>query len=225
MDLPKSPPSLYLDIEGVNLCRHGSVSIVQLLVVPQNRTYLLDVHTLKDAAFNTPGATGQTLKHILEAEAIPKVFFDVRNDSDALFAHFAISLAGVQDLQLMELATRRRSKLRLSGLAKCIEYDLRLTLAERRAWTAAKTMGKNLFAPEKGGSYEVFNQRPLSEAIALYCTQDVQFMPMLWKTYSERLTASWAMRVLMETGVRVRNSQARGYQPNGPHKSLGPWIG
>jgi exonuclease 3'-5' domain-containing protein 1 len=225
LDLPTSPPSLYLDIEGVKLCRHGSISIIQLLVVPQNRTYLIDIHTLKDAAFNTPGATGQTLKHILEAETIPKVFFDVRNDSDALFAHFEINLAGIQDLQLMELATRRHSKRFLSGLAKCIDYDLRLTFAEKSAWTATKTRGKNLFAPEKGGSYEVFNQRPLSEVIALYCTQDVQFMPMLWNTYSERLTTSWATKVATETEVRVRSSQSKGYQPNGSHKSFGPWTG
>jgi hypothetical protein len=37
-------------------------------------------------AFSTAGTNGQTLKTILESETIPKVFFDVRNDSDALYS-------------------------------------------------------------------------------------------------------------------------------------------
>ncbi|KAF4635544.1 hypothetical protein G7Y89_g2545 [Cudoniella acicularis] len=50
-------PTMYIDLDGVNLCR-------------------------------------KTLKDILQDEKIPKVFFDVRNDSDALFikAHAPLNL-------------------------------------------------------------------------------------------------------------------------------------
>lgn len=97
VSLPTSPPSLYLDLEGVYLSRHGSVSILQIHVSPNNRTYLIDIHVLGDKAFSTTGASGQTLKGILESDLIPKVFVDVRNDSDTLFSHFGIDLANVQD--------------------------------------------------------------------------------------------------------------------------------
>lgn len=49
-----------------------------------------------------------SLQSILESPKTPKVFFDVRTDSDALFAQFGIKLAGIIDLQLMELASRSR---------------------------------------------------------------------------------------------------------------------
>lgn len=224
LDLPTTPPSLYLDIEGVSLGRHGSVSIVQLLVLPTNLTYLIDIHTLRSAAFTTAGTTGgHTLKSILEDASIPKVFFDVRNDSDALYSHFSVSLAGIHDIQLMELATRPRSKKFLHGLARCITSDLSLGGYEQRRWMDQKNRGKRLFAPELGGSYEVFNERPMGEDIALYCTQDVQFMPKLWAYYAARLTAAWRTRVRAETLSRVRESQMPYYDGRGRDRAFGPW--
>ncbi|EFX06436.1 hypothetical protein CMQ_6757 [Grosmannia clavigera kw1407] len=152
---PTTPPSLYIDLEGVYLFREGTVSILQVYVLPLGRAYLLDVHTLKDAAFLTPGTNGRTLKDLLESSAIPKVFFDVRNDSDALFFHFKINLAGVQDLQLMELASRTHSRKYVAGLAKCIDRDGNLSPAKGAKWKATKEKGLKMFMPESGGSYEV----------------------------------------------------------------------
>lgn len=68
VDLPTAPPSLYLDLEGVNLCRHGTLTIMQLFVAPQNHAYLIDVYVLGEAAFSTKGANGQTFKDILESK-------------------------------------------------------------------------------------------------------------------------------------------------------------
>jgi exonuclease 3'-5' domain-containing protein 1 len=109
---PPTPfsPTMYLDLEGINLCRHGSISVLTLLIdtgTPTRHVYLIDVHTLGARAFNTTGTKLKTLKDILQDEKIPKVFFDVRNDSDALFAHLGIALKGVEDVQLMENATRQ----------------------------------------------------------------------------------------------------------------------
>ncbi|RSL77845.1 hypothetical protein CEP52_017682 [Fusarium oligoseptatum] len=106
--LPTTPPSLYVDLEGVNLCRHGSVSILQIYVLPHDRAYIIDVHTLGDQCFSTPEGNGVTFRQIPASQSIPNVFFDVRNDSDALYSHFNVNLAGVQDLQLMECSTRSR---------------------------------------------------------------------------------------------------------------------
>jgi len=98
--------------------------------IPTRRICLFDVHLLGAQAFNTAGVKQKTLKDILQDDKIPKVFFDVRNDSDALFAHFGVALQGVEDVQLIESATRRTTKSRkfLSGLAKCVEENVLISL-------------------------------------------------------------------------------------------------
>ncbi|KFY20822.1 hypothetical protein V491_03398 [Pseudogymnoascus sp. VKM F-3775] len=223
LDLPISAPSLYIDIEGVNLSRLGSVSILQVLVQPQDKTYLVDIHTLGSKAFDTAGVTGQTLKDILESTTIPNVFFDVRNDSDALFSHFGVNLACLQDIQLMELATRTFSRRCVNGLARCIERDLAMTQSERQQWAEGKDKGRRLFAPELGGSYEVFNLRPLAEEIALYCTQDVKLMPRLWSLYSKRLSPAWARKVEIATKDRIALSHTAEYNGKEKH-GLGTMV-
>ncbi|KAL4934844.1 ribonuclease H-like domain-containing protein [Aspergillus oleicola] len=179
-DLPTSPPSLYVDLEGVKLSRHRTISILQIYVSPHDNTYLVDVHTLNGECFTHKAASGTNLKMILDSPSIPKVIFDVRHDSDALYGHFRIDLAGVQDLQLIELATRTFPKRRVNSLTRCIENDADMTFSERQKWKATKEKGLKLFAPERGGSYEVFNTRPLAEEIIEYCVQDVRFLPKLW---------------------------------------------
>jgi exonuclease 3'-5' domain-containing protein 1 len=223
-DLPTRPPSIYVDLEGVNLSRHGTISILQLFILPTNQTYLVDVYTLGEAAFLTCAANGKTLKTILESEAIPKAFFDVRNDSDALYSHFGINLAGICDIQLMELATRSFSKRCVNGLAKCIEKDLAMTKREKRIWMSTKETGIKLFAPERGGSYEVFNIRPIPEDIRQYCMQDVQFLPRLWEHYSFKLSPIWATMVEDAAKDRVKLSQTATYVGEGHHMALGPWT-
>lgn len=214
---------LYVDLEGVHLSRQGTISILQLLVPLQNKVYLIDVYTLGSQVFSTAGPNGQTLKTIFESKTITKVFFDVRNDSDALYSHFGICLAGVEDLQVMEFATRRNSGRFVSGLSKCIEKGLVMTVAERKIWLATKEKGLKLFAPERGGSYEIFNVRPLSEEIALYCIQDVQCLPRLRLGYLSKLGPGLLAKVKKATDDRVKLSQSRMYNGHGKHMAVGPW--
>lgn len=151
-----------------------------------------------------------------------KVFFDVRNDSDALFAHYGVNLAGIQDLQLMELATRSHRKAFVTGLAKCIEKDAPMTYSERQTWRQVKESGKRHFAPELGGSYEVFNMRPLPEKIKQYCVQDVQFLPKLWKLYNNKMTPRVRDWVLRESAKRVVLSQSPTYTEQGRGQAIAP---
>ena len=85
------------------------------------------------------------MKAILESEQFPKVFFDVRNDSDGLYSHFQIKLSGVVDLQLLEFATRGVLGKYLKGLSKCISETTALSWAESRE---VKEAGQKLFDPE-----------------------------------------------------------------------------
>lgn len=222
--LPTQPPSLYLDIEGVNLSRHGSISILQLLVLPKSHIFLIDIFVLQEKAFYTSNTSGTNLQSILESALVPKVFFDVRNDADALFAHFQISMQGIYDVQLLEVATRTHSKDRVFGLARCVEMDAQLPVEDIAVWKAAKQKGVSLFAPEHGGSYEVFNSRPMLQDIVDYCMQDVVYLPVLWMLYTQKISTKWIRKVQDETRERLRASQTAAYEPRGKNKKLSPWA-
>lgn len=107
-DLPTSPPSLYLDLEGIDLSRDGTIALLQLFVSPKSKVYIVDVYRLGTIAFYTPGSDNITsFRSILCSPDIPKVFFDCRNDSDALHEHTGTVLQGVIDVQVMEVSTSR----------------------------------------------------------------------------------------------------------------------
>jgi exonuclease 3'-5' domain-containing protein 1 len=223
-DLPTIQASLCLDLEGVNLCRHGSISLLAIYVQAKRHVYLVDVYKLQSEAFKIENDKGITLEAILQNQQITKVFFDVRNDSDALHHHYGIKLQGIEDVQLMENASRPVFRKRyIRGLEKCIEYDAPMSPTEKMEWKGVKDVGHKMFRPEAGGSYEVFNQRPLSDAILRYCINDVQYLPLLRNLYMNKLDKSWKSKVEVETKNRVTESQQPSYQPQGEDKRYGPW--
>lgn len=218
--LNTSSPILYLDLEGTKLGRDGSISILTLYVVPRKTIYLIDVHGMRDQAFRTLHPSGTSLRSVLESPSIKKVFFDVRNDSDALFAHYGISLDGVQDLQLMELATRKGSKRLVAGLAKCIENDSAISTAKKAEWKQQKERTGRFF---KDGRYGIFDERPLTPEIIQYCASDVAFLPGLYDVYDGKLNHSWQVMVQDATKDRIKLSQSANYNGQASDKVLGPW--
>jgi exonuclease 3'-5' domain-containing protein 1 len=222
-------PTMYVDLEGVNLGREDSLSILTLLIdtgLSASRVCLIDVHTLGTKAFETAGSQGMTLKGILQDEKIPKVFFDVRSDSDALFAHFKVALQGVEDVQLMESAMRKTTASRrlLNGLKKCPENNLLMSSGDDSfaSWNKTKDKGKQLFKAGGGGLSGIFNQRPMCADVVSYCVGDVQHLPELREKFSPR-TSSWRDLVTEETKRRVAASQESHYQPRGPDRAIAPW--
>jgi exonuclease 3'-5' domain-containing protein 1 len=65
INLPTKPPSLYIDLEGVNLSRQGTISILQIHIAPQNKFYLIDIHKLGSQAFDTSDKQNYTLRSVL----------------------------------------------------------------------------------------------------------------------------------------------------------------
>ncbi len=223
-NLPTDSPSIYIDLEGIRLSRQGSISLITIFAQSRNCAYLVDVHSLQSSAFSTEAPDGTTLKSILESPAIIKVFFDLRNDSDALHHHYGVRLRGVEDVQLMENARRPAARRRfLSGLEKCIDSDAPISPREKLDWKLAKQKGLKLYHPDRGGSYDVFNARPIDMDIVRYCVNDVQFLPQLRSLYWRRLNGEWKRMVTEETEKRVLESQSVGYQPQSPGKKFGPW--
>jgi exonuclease 3'-5' domain-containing protein 1 len=227
-DLPIHSPSLYFDLEGVRLGRLGSVSLISLYVAPQIKTYVIDVHLLHSEAFSTLSSNSElSLKKVLESPNIPKVFFDCRNDSDALYSHFEISLDGVIDLQLLELAARCPPRDYVAGLNKCVQTASSVPDATKRAWQETKITVGRLYDPKRGGSYEVFNERPLRPDILRYCAHDVEVLAILWDEYSTKLRkpdeGPWRCMIRHETIKRIKLSQSPHYDGQAESKKYGPW--
>ncbi|KAJ9646537.1 hypothetical protein H2201_000626 [Coniosporium apollinis] len=213
-------PRMYFDAEGNNLGRHGTLSVLQVYVLPLDHVYLIDVTTLKGAAFDTPGKGGLTLRMILEDPAVLKVFFDVRGDSDALHAHHSIKLRGIHGLQLMHLGTLEfvDGLQKLPSLEICIRNHAGISAEEQDAMPALKRAGKQLFCTGFG----VFDERPLKAPLAEYCVQDVQHMPTLWTAYANLLTKEkWAL-VLDMSRARVNGSQSVEFTRTNWNKSSVP---
>ncbi|KAJ7779269.1 ribonuclease H-like domain-containing protein [Mycena metata] len=223
--------SLAVDLEGVALCRSGTLCLVQLKASGSDVIWLIDVVVLGASAFEESGPGGKSLKRVLESRSVKKIFFDVRNDSDALFNLFGITLANVYDLQLLEVAVRSSQPGRpprfLKGLVPSLEtYVAPLkSAAVVRNWGRVKEAGLRLFAPERGGRYEVFEERPLAPAVAEYCAQDVALLHDLEIALKRMIGSAgrnWEQRIYAESLVRVGCARQANYVPRGQHKALVP---
>lgn len=228
-------PALFLDCDGRRLCRTGPLAILELYLNTPSRshTYIIHVDVLEDRTFSTLSTNGQyMLRKILEDPALPKIFFDVRMDADALYGQYGIALAGTIDLQLMELSARAlrdgRSDGRLHSLARCLDRDSGLDPAEIARLTSARSRGKTLWDPALGGTYDVFETKPLSPAILAYCEANVRVMPRLFEVYNARLgnKVSLAEREDHDACRILKASQDRVAMARGPPReatSKGPW--
>ncbi|TFK18245.1 hypothetical protein FA15DRAFT_760705 [Coprinopsis marcescibilis] len=204
-----STPNVAVDIEGIRLNRSGKVCIVQLKSNLSDIIWLLDVTTLGASAFNQTDAHGTSIRHILENPRVKKIFFDVRNDADALYNQYGVDMVNVCDLQILELAVRRSNKRHskmLTGLGKCLESYL--TMGPE--WVQTKDEGRRLFAPELGGSYDVFENRPLDPRLVRYCAHDVLLLDDLEISLRRnfgRYGTNWNARVIAASNSRVQEAK------------------
>lgn len=220
--LQRSFGSIYMDLEGINLSRHGSISLIQILAPSFEQAFIVDIHILGMTAFDTVGSEGKSLKDVMESKTIKKYLFDVRNDSDALYALFGVRLAGVVDVQLLELASRKGMKYALCGLAKCIEQEQALPSQALLQWQNTKKDVTKRFDPKLGGTYEVFNIRPLPQVLIDYCVGDVELLPLLSTIYQNRMSCHWSEKARVETEKRLEESRSPSYKHHGRQKGLGP---
>ncbi|KAH9896369.1 ribonuclease H-like domain-containing protein [Xylariomycetidae sp. FL2044] len=217
--LSSTPPSskLYLDLEGNKLSRNGTISIITILAHATQTTSLIDVQVLGKSAFTTPDADGKTLKSILEDPNTPKYLWDLRNDADALWAHYQVRLAGVTDVQLLENAARPGDKTYLRGLETCVTKDLNLKFMASHRWTKTKREIRALM------SQDIFSRRPMDVKTMQYCANDVAVLPDLHILYMKRLDSQWKEKVATESTRRVDQACAPAYEPQSEAKKLGPW--
>ncbi|KAJ6598257.1 hypothetical protein DFH09DRAFT_1394359 [Mycena vulgaris] len=189
------------------------------------------VIVLRASAFEETGANGNSLNSILESRSVKKLFFDVRNDSDALFNLFGVTLANVYDLQLLEVAVRTSKPGKPPRFVKSLVSSLESYVvplkssAVVRDWARVKEAGLRLFAPEHGGRYEMFEDRPLAPPLQEYCAQDVTLLHELEAALRRNIGPfgrNWEQRVSAESAVRVAVARQANYTPRGPEKALVP---
>ena len=111
-------------------------------------------------------------------------------DSDALFHQFNVSLQGVLDIQMLDLALRKQmhsnTQYRM-GLSACLETYLP-ELAAKYNFKAVKAATTKRFAPEKGGDSALWEKRPMDAGMVQYATLDTVFLRVLAATIQHRLT-------------------------------------
>lgn len=217
IDSIPSGATLYLDLEGKNLSRNGTITIITILVHPTKVTKLIDVQTLGSAAFTTPATNRKTFKTILEDPLVSKCLWDVRNDAYALWVHYKVRLACVTDIQLLENASRVGGKTYVRGLNTCVEKDLRLGFMELHGWARTKR------AVTTRMTNDVFSRRPLDAETEKYCMNDVLHLPALQDTYTKRLDSRWMKKAMDESARRVVEACSPEYEPQSENKKLGPW--
>ncbi len=217
--LSSIPPSstLYLDLEGYRLSRHGTISLITILIHPRRVVRLIDILTLGKSAFTTASNNGKSLKSIFEDPNISKCIWDVRNDADALWALYHVDLVGVTDIQLLENASRAADKTYIHGLDKSVQSDLKLGLMEIHRWTRTKKEVQNLMPAN------IFASRPMDEKTIHYCANDVVHLPDLHALYLKRMRGDWLHKAMEESTRRVAEAHSPGYDPESLTKKLGPW--
>jgi exonuclease 3'-5' domain-containing protein 1 len=152
------------------------------------------------------------------------MFYDCRNDVDALWNLHRVFPMNIWDLQLQELCYRRvRSKQTrlLNGLAKALTEHLGNMSAD---WKSHKYQGRKLFAPELGGSYKVSEARPLDPRVLAYSAADVELLFALRDALHRVQRAPWPSRIEAEGAKRALAAKGAAFAGKGRHMALAPTL-
>ena len=161
----KSP--IVIDLEGSNLGRRGSVTMLQVAGSPE-QVYCFDVMQMGDFAF-------QMLKPLLEDISIVKLCYDCRCDADALLHLHGIYLRGVYDLQILfTLLFQASSDPYLKGLYHALQMPHIIEHEIRDEVLSRKRECKRMMQTASGRL--LFAQRPVPPYILEYCALDVVFL-------------------------------------------------
>ncbi|CAJ2512600.1 Uu.00g007190.m01.CDS01 [Anthostomella pinea] len=211
--LPTKLPSLYLDYQGP---ADGNV-ITLCLFIPPNVIYRVLLGTRRSVDPSASNAMGVSLKTILESDYIPKVTFDVRSPSSVMFRHHGISLDGIRDLQLMELASRnaKQHKKYLTRFTKCVDHDIPSSNDVRKRWQDTSNVD----------DYHVFNVLGHAPRSTM---KRVEIYPTLYSIYYAKLHLSreafWLCESRFQLQERVMASQDTKFAVGKKDNALGPAV-
>ncbi|KAF7918048.1 hypothetical protein BELL_0077g00130 [Botrytis elliptica] len=251
LTIPTCTSTLYLSISPRNITTPSILIIHWIPphlhgAAQNNPTYLLDLSTLSAKTlvnthssqrsltimqFTHAPSPGQafeadipeyiSLRNLFESPHISKVVFDVRDISHFLYTECHISLAGVKDLQLMELAVRDVGKDNLGDLAKCVELHSPLSSALKKEWEAKRVA---LLTIES----QPCEQRPMRQDTMQYYAGEVNMLPGIYRVLCTKLRTEklsfWRNEIETTTKNRIEASQSPIYNIVEKNRAWGSWT-
>jgi len=200
-----------VDLEGVDVCRLGKVSLIQVST-HSGEVFLFDITALGRAAFDAGG-----LRELFQSRKVRKVIFDGRADNDALHHHFNSLMENAYDLQILHALKFSSSDDRfVKGFQKCLDASGVLSPADGHQASVLKERGKRCFSPDFGGSYSVWEQRPLRQILIDYAVADVQHLLQMKRQWSNPSHDATVEALTRERIWKAVNSPVA---PKGSHMS------
>ncbi|KAK6236773.1 3'-5' exonuclease domain - like 8 [Theobroma cacao] len=162
------------DCEGVDLCRHGTLCIMQLAF--PDAIYLVD-------AIEGGEALIKACKPALESSYIKKVIHDCKRDSEALYFQFGIKLHNVMDTQIAySLIEEQEGRTRL-----LYDYISFVSLLADPRYCGISYQEKEEVRLLLRQDPKFWTYRPLSELMVRAATDDVRFLLYIYHMMMEKL--------------------------------------
>ncbi|KAM5477096.1 hypothetical protein MauCBS54593_000367 [Microsporum audouinii] len=176
-------------------------------------------------------STGTTLRCILECPILRKTVFDVRNGSDILLDQYKDILGGIEDIQLMELATRNGSKEYVRGLVTCVRNDSPLSKDDKAVTLATTRLAEKSFLLRKcrvNFFSKLLGKERLSGKARGYCTHSVAVLPGLYDSYVVKLNRHtdnfWRYWLHLATKGRINLTQQPAFNIYSRKNAYGPGM-
>ena len=184
-----------VDCKGNNLGRVGSLDILTIGTL-NRKVFLFDIAKLGSHAFDFG------LRELLESENMTKLMYDCRNDSDALAHLYKVKLAGVLDLQLVELDKRpkfkRRNGKKFPGL-KSLRESFDEYIDDDKTGELKERVSEQIWNAQLSGA-TIWDKRPLDTEFENYCAVDTVKLFTLQKVFKKKMDKD---RMLEATRERI----------------------
>ncbi|KAJ1442760.1 Ribonuclease H-like superfamily [Sesbania bispinosa] len=171
---PQSQLVIGFDCEGVDLCRNGTLCIMQLAF--PDAVYLVDAIQGGDVLI-------KACKPALESTYITKVIHDCKRDSEALYFQFGIKLNNVVDTQIAySLIEEQEGRKRLPD-----DYISFVSLLADPRYCGISYLEKEEVRVLLRQDPKFWTYRPLSELMVRAAADDVRFLLYIYHRMMEKL--------------------------------------
>ncbi|CAN6583010.1 unnamed protein product [Malus baccata var. baccata] len=174
------------DCEGVDLCRHGTLCIMQVCLAFPDAIYLVDAIQGGVMLINA-------CKPALESSYITKVIHDCKRDSEALYFQFGIKLNNVVDTQIAySLIEEQEGRKRLLD-----DYISFVGLLADPRYCGISYLEKEEVRFLLRQDPNFWTYRPLSEQMVRAAADDVRFLLYIYYKMMEKLNQQslWSLAV------------------------------